>query len=107
MIKYNLCSACVWFRPKIMTAERVIPAHCERNMMSTKLFNVENKGYVSGIDIIHCDQFQQFFIDFADFKVLDDDGIHGLSYILTAPSRLIRRQTLYNNEKNIKIIPYE
>lgn len=104
MSKFNLCSACQNLQPRILTATDNIPRSCLCPKLE-EYFGGAHKGFPSGIDVIHCDYFQQYPIMSGDF-LLTDDGIHGCSYILTAPREILKTHIpkLYDNSKNIKKI---
>lgn len=101
-MKYDLCSACVNFQPKMLTETESIPKSCNCPKLSL-LFGPAAGGFPSGIDIIHCDLFIQHPAEYGDVLV-HADGVHGVSYVLTQPRNFknVRIPKLYNNSQNIK-----
>lgn len=102
-MKYNLCSACVNFQPRLLTEEKSIPKSCLCDVLHD-VFGADAGGFPSGCDIIHCD----FFIQHAPFDgdvALRDSSGHYVSYVLTSARnfKLVRCPKLYDNSKNIKI----
>lgn len=106
-MKYNLCSSCIYFQPRLLTEKESIPKSCRCPYYST-LFSPEVGGFPSGIDIIHCDYHQQYPSSYGDVYITHDD-IHGVSYVLTQPRnfKAIRVPKLYDNSKNIKVLKYD
>lgn len=102
-MKYNLCSACVYFQPKLLTEEKSVPKSCNRDELFD-LFGAESGGFPSGCDIIHCDFFCQFPAMYGDVALRDCKS-RMVSYVLTQARnfKLIRCPRLYDNSKSIKI----
>lgn len=103
-MRYDICSACQYFHPRLLTLEENIPKHCT-NPYYADYFGKSAGGFPSGIDIIHCDCFTQIPIDYGDVKaLLDKDRNLGVSYVLTSPRnfKALRVPQLYDNKQNIK-----
>ena len=56
-MRYNICSACIWYRPKIMDAVQITKAHCA-NPNFEEIFG-KKIGFPSGVDVTVCDYFTQ------------------------------------------------
>lgn len=100
-MKYDLCSSCMYFQPRLMTLDKVVPKSCNHEAFKD-VFSPSAGGFPSGIDVIHCDYHKQFPVDYGDVKLIGDKG--QLSYVLTKARefKLVRVPQLYDNEKNIK-----
>jgi hypothetical protein len=102
---YNLCKCCRYFQPVILTEERRWPNHCT-NQRYANIFG-KSHGFPSGIDIIHCDDFAQWPIDYGDTKILVEQAKNlGVSYVLKAPRKFLEKRicTLYDNKQNIQTL---
>lgn len=104
-MKYNLCSACVYYIPSITNRTAVYPAYCSCPDLDN-YFSLRRKGFIAGTDIIHCDYFQQHPLNCGDVRVLFDSvGSIGMSYIICAKTgRNVRCPELYDNVRDIKTI---
>lgn len=104
-MRYDICSACVYFHPSLKTLEKNIPKHCS-NPKLKGIFDVDT-GFPTGIDIIHCDAFTQYPINYGDVKIVSSaSDMNGVAYVLTQPRnfKLVRVPQLYDNSQNIKTI---
>lgn len=106
-MRYNLCQACVNLQPALKTRTVNIPRSCKCSLLSP-VFGKERKGFPLGVDIIHCDEFQQYPAWYGDVFVTSD-GVHGVGYVLTRERKAKewRVDYLYDNSKNLKIVRYE
>lgn len=106
-MKYNLCSSCVHFQPRLLTEDSSIPKSCLHPQFS-QVFGIDVGGFPSGIDIIHCDFHEQYPFQYGDVFIENPDGKR-CSYVLTQPRnfKLIRVPKLYDNLQNIKPIKLE
>ena len=107
-MKYNLCSACVYYQPRLLTEECSVPKSCLREEFSD-VFGPTSGGFPSGCDIIHCDYFTQHPVFYGDVALRDSSGRVIFSYVLTQARnfKLVRVPKLYDNSKNIKIHDFE
>lgn len=102
-MKYNLCSACIYFQPHLLTEEKSIPKSCLREEYHD-VFGPDSGGFPSGCDIIHCDYFVQHDAFCSDVILRDEHGFM-VGYVLTQARnfKLIRCPKLYDNSKNVQI----
>lgn len=103
-MKYDLCTACQFFQPSLLTEEKHIKKSCN-NPLFHDLFSDAVGGFPSGIDIIHCDGFTMHSPYYGDVFINDGKG-HGISYILRQPRRILETRVgqLYDNSQNIRLI---
>ena len=101
-MRYNLCSCCVHFAPEIKDAEKIVKKHCKHSSME-ELFGIKH-GFPSGVDIIHCDCFQQPPAHTADV-VYCFPNMRQVGYIVPSLRPKTRRAVgeLYDNSKTQKI----
>ena len=48
-MRYNICSACIWYRPKIMDVVQITKAHCAHPSFE-EIFG-KKIGFPSGVDV--------------------------------------------------------
>lgn len=103
-MKYNLCSSCIFFQPRLLLEDASIPKCCTCPNFS-QVFGADVGGFPTGIDIIHCDFHVQHPAMYGDVFIETPDGKR-CSYVLTQPRnfKLIRVPKLYDNSQNIKLI---
>lgn len=102
-MKYNLCSSCQFFQPRLLTEEKSIPKSCKCSFLHD-VFGSDVGGFPSGIDIVHCDYHKQYDWHYGDVCI---NGFRGkVSYVLTQPRnfKMLRVPQLYDNLQNIKIL---
>lgn len=101
-MKYNLCSSCMYFQPRMLTEQSSIPKSCNHPKLE-KWFSPDNGGFISGTDIIHCDYHTQYPAIYGDVMLVSEEA--SISYVLTKARefKTIRVPKLYDNSKSIKI----
>lgn len=97
----DLCKSCVWYRPMMATEKARYPAHCDCPVL-LEVFGLPD-GFPTGIDVVHCDDFQQYPIDFGDVKLMRPNIFTGVSYAIKKNHEKTRVVPYKNNSQNIKI----
>lgn len=107
-MRYDICSACMWFQPRLLTEEYSIPKSCTCPSLND-VFSPDVGGFPLGIDMIQCDYFHQYPWSYGDVVIRSKDGTKNVSYVLTQPRKfkLVRVPKLYDNSQNIKLINLE
>lgn len=107
-MKYNLCSACIHFRPELVSFTKRIPRHCASPFLCD--FAGEKVGFISGIDVVHCAYFVQHSPYSGDVLLVTPPyNADGLSYIISLdhknPDGSFR--SIGEVNQSIKIIHYD
>lgn len=98
-MKYNLCHSCMYYESEIKTPFLREPARCTQSEV-IPLFGSVAGGFISGIDVMHCDYFTQYPASYGDVAVeLTKGGIVG--YVIPKERKEKKMFVLTDNSKNV------
>lgn len=101
-MRYNCCSSCQYYREEYKTPELRLPRHCVHPEVS-EMFGVNAGGFISSIDIFHCDYYFQYDSFCGDVLIkLKKGGI--ISYVVPNVRKKLHIYQLTDNSQNIKTI---
>lgn len=106
-MKYDICHGCIFFQPRLLTEEKVIPKSCKHPDLS-ELFGQSAKGFTSGTEVVYCKFFAMHPPSVGDY-VVSINGQDAVSIVDTRSRsfKFNRVPQLYDNSKNIKRSYYE
>lgn len=103
-MKCNLCDACVFNEPLLITSACREPRHCSSPFLGD-VFGLDCGGFIVGTQIVHCDYFIQRNPYAGDVMLKFPHG-YSVSYIQTKLHKGLGRLSDSTNQ-NIKIINYD